>query len=148
MQFSGWLWAHINLPVSYWHGWCENCSQPAVNLPGHANIVLTHFECSGTEEFVCSATHCPIISGAMFSASFSAQTVNLTFKTATMLCPANSRGRFPCGIWTYCRNSFGSICMEDFRPSSPQITDVKDWVTTETKSNIDQLYIVTWKKNH
>lgn len=81
------------------------------------------------QELACSIRHCPIISGAMFAGSLSAQTVNSVLKTASVLCPTDSMGRcngflvaFECAAVTHLEVY---VC-KDSRPSSPQIIDVKD----------------------
>lgn len=88
------------------------------SLPGYASIALILFGCPGIQEFACSIRHCPIISGAMFAGSLSAQTVNSVLKTASVLCPTDSMGRsngFLAAFECAAVNSFGSLCMQGFK---------------------------------
>lgn len=81
--------AHLLLP------WvtCDTGKQAAASLPGCAGTVLDPFRCPGTQQLACSIRHGPIISGAMFSGSLAAQTVNLVLKRASLLCFTGNTGR-------------------------------------------------------
>lgn len=77
--------------------------QAAASVSGYAGIVLAPFRYSGTQQLGGSISHSPIISGAMFAGSLSAQTVNLVLKRTLLLCPTSSMGRSEGFLTASCR---------------------------------------------
>lgn len=78
----------------------DTCSQPAASLSSFAGVVVYRV-CSGTQELAGSLSHHAITSGAVYSGSLPAHTVNLVLETASVLCHTDSTGRTNCFLMVF-----------------------------------------------